>query len=252
MGTKKAILFLVEGESDQEALTTTLEKVFSPQHIKTVVEYGDITSDMKDRDKNIHIKVTDFVNKKVLTPPSIYKAKDFISICLITDLDGCFVDDAHVVTHESRQKFYDRQYIYHNSVEKRIATKNFKAKNLRILSKKENLIFNKKKVPFFCYYMSCNLEDVFLEEQNCPDSEKENCACEIATRYENNIEDFIRFLNDQNFTNCQNYHESWKYPQIENRSLERHTNFLIFLLDHKNYLSDEALKICNELQKEKE
>lgn len=130
MGTKKAILFLVEGESDQTALTTTLEKVFSPQHIKTVVEYGDITSDMKDRDKNIHIKVTNFVNKQVLSSPSsIYKAKDFISICLITDLDGCFVDDAHVVTHESRQKFYDRQYIYHNSVEKRIATKNFKAKN---------------------------------------------------------------------------------------------------------------------------
>ncbi len=75
-------------------------------------------------------------------------------------------------------------------------------------------------------------------------------ADQIADTYQKDIEGFIRFLNTQYPLSQQDYSLSWKYPQLEKRSLERHSNFLIFLLDHKEYLSDEALNICNELQKE--
>lgn len=246
---KKVLLFIVEGKSDEKALTAILESLFSRMHFHTIVAKGDITAKYyPNRNTNIINKVKDLASNNL----DVFTASDLATICLLTDLDGCFVPDSQVISHEKKKNMYSREYIYAQSVEKQIKTKNFKAKNLNILSTKKYLTIDKIKVPFVCYYMSCNLEDVFHGEQNYSNSDKLALADQIADTYQRDIEGFIHFLNVQYPLSEQDYFLSWKYPQVENRSLERHTNFLIFLLDHKKYLSEEALKICNELQKEKE
>ncbi len=94
------------------------------------------------------------------------------AICLLTDLDGCFVPDSQVTSHEKKKNMYSREFIYAQNVENQIETKNFKAKNLKILSTQKYLTIRSIRIPFVCYYMSCNLEDVFHGKQNCSDSEK--------------------------------------------------------------------------------
>ncbi|MDE5758832.1 MAG: hypothetical protein K2H85_09515 [Allobaculum sp.] len=246
---KKVLLFIVEGKSDEKALTAILESLFSPMHFHTIVAKGDITAQYHpNRNTNIVNKVKDFANNNL----DVFTPSDLATICLLTDLDGCFIPDSQVTSHEKKKNVYSRERIYAQNVEHQIETKNFKARNLKILSTRKYLTIRSIKIPFVCYYMSCNLEDVFQGEQNYPDSEKSALADQIADTYQRDIEGFVHFLNTQYPLSEQDYSLSWQYPQLENHSLERHTNFLIFLLDHKNYLSEEALKICNELQTEKE
>ena len=245
---KKVLLFIVEGESDENALAAILESLFSPMHFHTIVAKGDITANYpSNRNTNIINKVKNFVSNNL----GVFTASDLDTICLLTDLDGCFVPDGQVTSHEKKKNMYSRERIYAKNVENQIETKNFKARNLKILSTRKYLTIKSIRIPFVCYYMSCNLEDVFQGEQNYPDSEKTALAAQISDTYQRDIEGFVHFLNTQYPLSEQDYSLSWQYPQLENHSLERHTNFLIFLLDHKHYLSDEALKICNEIQKEK-
>ncbi len=244
---KKILLFIVEGETDSNALAAIIEKVFSPHHIKTILMHGDFTSKYLNRDTNIQIHLTNFVKKNVLAVYPYYTAKDFADICMLIDLDGCFVKDSQIVEKDVEKNQYDREYIYAKNVEKQINTKNHKAKNLRILSAKKNVKVERKAIPFSCCYMSCNLEDVFYGKQNNTDEEKGKLADKIVDYYEGNVEEFIRFLEKQYLADSEyDYVQSWKYPQIGNHSLHRHTNFLLFLLRNEQYLSEEARKVCLE------
>lgn len=92
-----------------------------------------------------------------------------------------------------------------------------------------------RSIPYSVYYMSCNLDHVLHNKRNSDSFTKENDAYDFAIRYKNNINDFIKFMCESEFSIVDNYNESWKFIEKENNSLNRYSNFGICLIkDIKN------------------
>lgn len=54
--------------------------------------------------------------------------------------------------------------------------------------------------------------------------DKEKLAYEFAERYKGNMNGFLKFLKESDFSVCTNYKDSWDFVAEELHSLERHTN----------------------------
>lgn len=72
--------------------------------------------------------------------------------------------------------------------------------------------------------MSCNLDHVLYNLQNAGDKEKEDYALEFSEKYIDNIDDFISFLCNSDFSCCDSYEDSWKFIKGGKHSLERYSN----------------------------
>ncbi len=72
--------------------------------------------------------------------------------------------------------------------------------------------------------MSCNLDHVLHDKQNSSDEEKEKNALAFAKRYRQDVDGFIKFIAESDFSVTSNYVESWNYIKQGVHSLERHTN----------------------------
>lgn len=72
--------------------------------------------------------------------------------------------------------------------------------------------------------MSCNLDHVLYNKQNSSDEEKEKDALAFAKRYRQDVEGFVKFIAESDFSVSSNYVESWNYIKQDVHSLERHTN----------------------------
>jgi hypothetical protein len=68
------------------------------------------------------------------------------------------------------------------------------------------------------------MDHVLHNKQNSSDEEKEKDALLFAKKYKQDIEGFIKFIAESDFSVRSNYVESWNYIKQECHSLERHTN----------------------------
>ena len=88
---KKAMIFILEGPSDDTSLAGSLKYIFSSSRIESLVMHGDITSNRTITNRNIvkrlHEEIRAFCNKKFLTKSNILR------IVHIIDTDGAFIPD---------------------------------------------------------------------------------------------------------------------------------------------------------------
>ncbi len=73
--------------------------------------------------------------------------------------------------------------------------------------------------------MSCNLDHVLYGKLNSTDEEKENDAYAFVQKYKNDIDGFLSFISDSEFSRIEGYTESWEFIKRDVHSLERFTNF---------------------------
>lgn len=59
---------------------------------------------------------------------------------------------------------------------------------------------------------------------NSSDEDKENDAYSFARRYKDDIDGFLEFISDSDFSRMEGYKESWAFIKKECHSLERYTN----------------------------
>ena len=158
-----------------------------------------------------------------------FKKSDIDRIIHIVDMDGAYIDDKLVQLDEScKNPFYSPVSIKTSNVEN-IRIRNIqKRKNVDTLSTNTSGIYNG--IPYKLYYMSCNLDHVLYNLQNATDKEKEDYALEFSEKYIDNIDDFIAFLCDSDFSRCDSYEDSWRFIKDGKHSLERYSNLgLCFL-----------------------
>ena len=72
--------------------------------------------------------------------------------------------------------------------------------------------------------MSCNLDHVLYNKLNSTDIEKENDAFKFTQKYKDDLDGFLSFICDSNFSVCNDYKESWEFIRKDLNSLNRYSN----------------------------
>ena len=86
--------------------------------------------------------------------------------------------------------------------------------------------------------MSCNLGHVLYNKQNSTDNEKENNSYDFANKYKNDLEGFIKYICESDFSVNLPFKESWEYIEKQLQSLERHSNLCIFIKEEPSFQND--------------
>ncbi len=83
-------------------------------------------------------------------------------------------------------------------------------------------------IPYRVYYFSCNLEHVLHNIQNVTTEEKIELSEKFEDKYSEELMEFIKFINDEEFSMNKSYRDSWEFIKQGNNSLKRYTNFNLF------------------------
>lgn len=226
MARKKIVLVIVEGPSDDAALGVMLTQIYDKNSVYVHIMHGDITTRKGVTSQNIVSKIGNDVRDYAKSQH--YTAKDFQQIIHIVDTDGAYIpEDKIIEKQEYNEIFYEADGI-HTSNRQAIVSRN--------QQKKENLYRLREtgqiwKVPYKVYYMSCNLDHVLHNKRNSTDEDKEDDAYAFARKYKRDLEGFVKFICDSEFSVGGDYKESWSYIEEGMNSIERHTNLGICIAE---------------------
>lgn len=219
---KKAMIFILEGPSDDTSLTGSLKHIFASSRIEPLIMHGDITSDRNVTNRNIirklHEEIKAFCNKNFLTKGNILR------IVHIIDTDGAFIPDELIQEDtDCRQIVYSEDNIRCRSKENLIRRNHIKQQNLQKLLDTHNI----GGLSYSVYYMSSNLEHVLHNRINLTDEEKEELSYEFAEICAEKPEYFIQLMTSQTVFIDGSYRESWDFIKSGKHSLERHSNLAL-------------------------
>lgn len=221
---KKAMIFILEGPSDDTSLTGSLKYIFASSRIEPLIMHGDITSDRNVTNRNIikklHEEIKAFCNKNFLTKGNILR------IVHIIDTDGAFNPDELIQEDtDCRQIVYSENSIRCISKKNLIRRNHIKQQNLQKLLDTHNI----GGLSYSVYYMSSNLEHVLHNRINLTDEEKEELSYEFAEICAEKPEYFIQLMTSQTVFIDGSYRESWDFIKSGKHSLERHSNLALCL-----------------------
>lgn len=219
---KKAMIFILEGPSDDTSLTGSLKYIFASSRIEPLIMHGDITSDRNVTNRNIikklHEEIKAFCNKNFLTKGNILR------IVHIIDTDGAFIPDELIQEDtDCRQIVYSENSIRCISKKNLIRRNHIKQQNLQKLLDTHNI----GGLSYSVYYMSSNLEHVLHNRINLTDEEKEELSYEFAEICAEKPEYFIQLMTSQTVFIDGSYRESWDFIKSGKHSLERHSNLAL-------------------------
>ena len=232
MARKKILLVIVEGPSDETALGYALSQVYDKEQVYIQVVHGDITTKDRASSANIVKMVGNEVKKFLDNNP--FKPSDFKGIIHIVDMDGAFAPDEVITEDPKCEKCsYSDTEIRTSSVDRIIKRNEQKRETLFKLIGTGKV----RAIPYRVYYMSCNMDHVLYDKRNSTDEEKENDAYDFAAKYKGDIEGFLHFMCESDFSVNEGYKDSWKYIETGLHSLERHSNLCVCLSEEKDRLS---------------
>lgn len=221
---KKVVFVIVEGPSDDTALSLFFNRIYDKNTVHVDIRHGDITSDYNIPIASINKALTDIV--KNYANSMHFKKSDFQEVIHIVDMDGAYVGDECIVYDDVDEIQYLPDEIRCLEPEKMIERNDHKRKKL---DKIQRLTKIWGTVDYQVYYMSCNLEHVLFDKMNCSDKEKEILAHQFSKKYKDHIADFVDFMCDSQFSVTDSYLQSWKFIKNDNESLHRHSNLGICL-----------------------
>lgn len=227
MARKKVVLVIVEGPSDDSALGVILSRLFDKNKVHIEIMYGDITTDMTIDPADI-VKALGEVVKRYADSMH-FKQLHFQQVIHLIDMDGAYIPDSCILENLTADKpIYSLTNIQTDKREKLILRNEHKR------SKIDKICGLKKvweSIPYRAYYMSSNLDHVLYGKLNSSDEEKENDAYAFAKKYKDNVDGFLEYISDSEFSKMESYKDSWNFIKKECHSLERYTNFGLCFAD---------------------
>ena len=227
MANKKILLFLVEGKSDEVALSLALSNLYETEMVHVQITHGDITTKDEIRPNDIAKEVAQYV-KKFATEYGL-KPSDFCKLVHIVDMDGAYISDEAITEDQKLCKpVYELDKIIAPNGSGLVFRNKCKRENLEKLLKTSTIW---RTIPYQVYYMSCNLDHVLYNKMNSTDEEKKNDAKAFEKKYKKDPKGFKRFISSSEFSISAGYDymSSWKFIKEQNHSLERHTNLGVLL-----------------------
>ena len=224
MARKKVVFIIVEGPSDQDALEILLTKIFDSDSVHVEVMHGDVTTDFDVNPANIKKKLADTI--KGYANQFRLSSSHFCRVIHLIDTDGAYVPDDCIYEDESLENpHYTLTAITAKKRENLINRNLRKRNNVNVLHTCQTIW----SIPYSVYYMSCNLDHVLHNKLNSTDEEKELDAHEFAKKYRDDVDAFLKFICESDFSVAGDYPQTWQFIKEGNHSLERHTNFRICL-----------------------
>lgn len=241
MTRKKIVFVIVEGPSDSDVIEAMLNKILDKNTVYVHITHGDITTEKGTNASNILSKIGKIVKNYI--DNSSFKKKDIKEIVHVIDTDGAYIDDNYVIEDSKAANIiYSLQGIICNNKSRIVCRNKDKSKVLNRLIGCDKVF---ETIPYSCYYMSCNIDHVLYNKMNSTDEEKENDSIQFVDKYENQTNKLITFMTESNFSVMDGYHESWKYIKEDLHSIERNTNFGIYLRNSNtnSFIDDTHTKI---------
>lgn len=235
--SKKVLLVLVEGKTDEEALGLIITKLIINNKVEVKILNCDITSDKSTETYNILEILGNYIREFLAREK--YEIEDLYKVVQIVDTDGAYVSNEYIKEDANYDKFYyTREYIAYKDMEAVIERNKKKAGILSKLSKNTTVL---KSVPYEIYYFSTNLEHVFHNIQNMPNIEKRKYAELVSDKYYNSEFKFIEDMKRFSVCTGNTYEDSWEYIKKGNNSLKRCSN--IYFLFKKERIATVIGKI---------
>ncbi len=231
----KIVLFIVEGITDQTSLENILDTLVDEYNTSTAcgdnvifdISEGDITSDYSSKPSNIKSKITKIIKGKGKRK---FAPTDYKEVIHIIDTDGAYIDDSWIFQDKSKERFfYTPNGIYYKNRDDVIERNKHKRKIIDSLLGIKTVYGS---VKYRVFFLSSNLEHVLHDQMNVEDKRKTELAKEFETEYEDRAKDFINFMCNSNFSCNQEYNQSWDFIKQNNNSIQRYTNFDIFIKEY--------------------
>jgi hypothetical protein len=224
--TKKVILFIVEGPTDEETLSPALKKTFQREDVRFHVVHGDMTSNWSVSGNNAVKTVYEHI--EVERKRYGIEKKDILKVIHLVDIDGAFIPADKVIsgTKGAIQYFDDR--IETADPEGVVDRNTRKSQVLHRLCTADAV----GKVPYSIYYFSRNLEHVLHNDNgDLTDDEKINYADAFADRYGSDQKGFQAFISSDDFAVPGDFRETWNFIMQGLNSLHRHFNLHLLFQD---------------------
>ncbi|MDU1846799.1 MAG: hypothetical protein E6778_14790 [Niallia nealsonii] len=224
MAKKNVVILIVEGISDERALSSIRRYVKDTFGIHIHLTNGDIFSDYTKR-KSIKALVGDQVQK--VMEQYKYTRNEILAVIQVTDTDGVFIKDECIIIDENMEENlkYHNDSIHVSNQENAVKSKQrnkFKASNLKAMYSANKV---QKTLDYHLLYFSCNLDHVIHNECNLVQTEKDPKAKKFDRLYKDKPNDFIEFFKNEEFAVNGTLLESWQFIQEDTHSLERYSNF---------------------------
>ena len=224
MKTKKIILFIVEGITDEMSLSLILSKLVQDSSVQFHVINQDITADFNSNCQNIIRKIDSQV-KKFLSQNNGLKKTDIKEIIHLVDTDGAFIKEDFVVEDMAQEKaFYTNNSIVTNKRDLIVERNERKSGILNKLYQTSHI----GRIGYKVYFFSCNLEHVLHNCQNTACEKKSSYSYKFVDKYVGAEKEFVNFLSHNDFTTPGDYKESWQFIKEDCNSLNRYCNFHLY------------------------
>lgn len=223
MPTKKIVLFIVEGVSDETSLALILSRINTDTNIRFHIVGGDITSDRNTSANNARTKVNEQV--KQFLSKNKFMISDIMQIVHVVDMDGAYISEANILEDKRIPKWiYEDDKIITNNKPKTRERNKKKTEVLDILTKTPAI----RKVPYMVLYFSCNLEHVMHNIRNADQKEKDHLADAFIEKFYRHERDFIQFMQREEFAVAGDYLQTWNFIKQDYHSLNRYSNFCLY------------------------
>ena len=224
--SKKVVVVLVEGSSDEELLIDRLRELYKGCEIRFESQRGDILYDFKSR-KSIKVIVGDAV--RGIVAKRKYKEKDILAVLHIMDTDGCLIPDDCIEIDESQGKktIYTLESIKVDSAKQQqhITERNQKRSiNVKTMNSTSSVV--SKKYKYQLYYFSRHLEHVVFNEIDPEQEYKYENIEAFVEGLEGTVEEFLNehLPESEATTYTEKYKNSWSHIGEGANSLKRATN----------------------------
>lgn len=220
MARKKIVFVIVEGPSDDAALGVLLNRLYDKNKVHIEIMHGDITTNLNIAPSDIVRAIGDIV--KGYAESMHFSQDNFQEVIHLIDMDGAYIPDTAIKNNpEANKPIYSLTEIQTAKTEQLILRNQHKRSKIDRISALKNVWVS---IPYHAYYMSCNLDHVLYGKLNSTDDEKENDAYAFAKKYKDDIDGFLTFISDSDFSKMDGYKESWDFIKCDCHSLERFTN----------------------------
>lgn len=225
--TKKIILVIVEGVTDESSLARIFTKIINNSQIKFYFTEGDITSDDTTTSSNLKRKLGDHIKNFLET--NHFKKNDIKCVIHLLDTDGAYIDKQFIKEDSTCKNFYyTLEGIKSDNVNNVIYRNQRKSILMNMLSTTDKVLTN---IDYRAYYLSSNLEHVLHDRINVTKDEKMKLADTFDDKYFGKETDFINFISDSSIAVSGEYLETWEYIKRDLNSLNRFSNLHLFFLD---------------------